>query len=246
VQSSQVEEGQRCSFSYINIIAPNKRAVMVSKGIIYCYHCICTGKKYIGQTAQEEIRKQRHFIDSKRMYCKFYNAVRKHGWENFIYGIIDEYDVQYLDEREIYFINFYDTYKSGYNMTLGGQGRKKYDLMFETYSEYYKFYRENNIEKIKEKSKKYYQNNKNKKKEYYENNRENKLKYLAEWREKNKDKIKEYTEENKERLKEYNKLYYEKNKQKLNERHKCDHQKRKQKTLDKLSQQVTNPDTPAV
>jgi hypothetical protein len=215
VQSSQVEEEQRCSFSCININAPNKRAVMVSKGIIYCYHCICTGKKYIGQTAQEKIRKQRHSTDSKRLYCKFYNAVRKYGWENFIYGIIDEYDVQYLDEKEVYFIDFYDTYKSGYNMTLGGQGRKKYDLMFETYGEYYKFYRENNLEKIKERGKKYYQNTKDKKKEYYESIREDKLKYLAKWRETNKDKIRQYTKENKERLKEYNKIYYEINKEKI-------------------------------
>jgi hypothetical protein len=38
VQSSQVEEGQRCSFSCINNIAPNKRAVMTSQSpTIYLY-----------------------------------------------------------------------------------------------------------------------------------------------------------------------------------------------------------------
>lgn len=186
---------------------------MSAKGIIYCYHCIPTGKKYIGQTVQEEVRKQRHLIDSKRMYCKFYNAVRKYGWDNFVYGIVDEYDIQFLDEKEIYFIDFFDTYKNGYNMTLGGSGRKKYDLIFETQSDYYKFYKENNIDKIKTKNKNYYQNNKEKLKERYENNKEEKLQYLAEWRKRNKDKIKQYTKDNKERLREYNKLYYERRKE---------------------------------
>jgi hypothetical protein len=186
---------------------------MSNQGKIYCYHCISTGKKYIGQTIREEIRKQRHLTDSKRLYCKFYNAVRKYRWDNFIYGIIDECDIEHLDEKEIYFIDFYDTYRNGYNMTLGGQGRKKYDLVFETFSEYYKFYKENNLEKIKDKNKKYYQNNKEKKREYYEKNKDSKLEYLAEWRKNNKDRIKKYTRDNKERLREYNKLYYQKRKQ---------------------------------
>jgi group I intron endonuclease len=204
---------------------------MSNRGKIYCYHCISTGKKYIGQTIQEEIRKQRHLTDSKRLYCKFYNAVKKYGWDNFIYGIIDECDIEHLDEKEIYFIDFYDTYRNGYNMTLGGQGCKKYDLVFETFSEYYKFYKENNLEKIKDKNKKYYQNNKEKKREYYEKNKDSKLEYLAEWRKNNKDRVKKYTRDNKERLREYNKLYY---------------QKRKQRTLEELSNQTTNLDKPGV
>ena len=30
------------------------------EGIIYCYHCIPTGKKYIGKTLYEAKRKQDH------------------------------------------------------------------------------------------------------------------------------------------------------------------------------------------
>lgn len=33
-----------------------------------------------------------------------------------------------MDERESYWIAFYDSYSNGYNMTLGGQGYKKYNL----------------------------------------------------------------------------------------------------------------------
>jgi group I intron endonuclease len=166
------------------------------KGVIYCYHCIPTGKKYIGQTIQEEIRKYRHSTDSKRLYCKFYNAVNKYGWENFIYGIIGEYELELLNEKEIYYINEYNTYKSGYNMTLGGNGRKAYDIIFDSIKEYYKFYRQNNVEELKIYQAEYYQKNKEKKCEYEKNNRERKKEYMREyhkkWRENNREKAREY------------------------------------------------------
>jgi len=165
------------------------------KGVIYCYHCIPTGKKYIGQTIQEEIRKHRHLIDSKRLHCKFYNAVNKYGWKNFIYGVIGEYDLELLDEKEIYYINEYNTYKRGYNMTLGGGGRKKYDICFETIEEYYKLYRKNNIEKLKVYDAEYYQKNKEKISEYQKNNKERRKEYMREyqkkWRENNIEKARE-------------------------------------------------------
>jgi len=164
-------------------------------GIIYCYHCISTGKKYIGQTIQEEIRKYRHLIDSKKLHCKFYNAVNKYGWENFIYGVIGEYDLELLDEKEIYYINEYNTYKNGYNMTLGGDGRKKYETCFETIEEYYKFYKQNNIEKLKSYNAKYYQKNKEKKREYQKINKEKRKEYMREyqkkWRKDNIEKARE-------------------------------------------------------
>lgn len=93
------------------------------KGVIYCYHCIPTGKKYIGKTKNEYHRKKRHEYNVRKgQISKFYNAVRKYGWENFIYGIIEEIDNKLLNEQEIYYINFYDTFDNGYNMTIGGEG----------------------------------------------------------------------------------------------------------------------------
>lgn len=93
------------------------------KGVIYCYHCIPTGKKYIGKTKNENKRKQRHRYNAKKgIKNNFYNAVRKYGWDNFVYGIINEFDISILNEKELYYINFYDTYKNGYNLTIGGEG----------------------------------------------------------------------------------------------------------------------------
>jgi group I intron endonuclease len=92
------------------------------KGVIYCYHCIPTGKKYIGQTLYETKRKAYHLCKSKDGDSKFYRAIRKYGWDNFIYGIIGKFDKQFLNEVEISYIQKYDTFKNGYNSTLGGDG----------------------------------------------------------------------------------------------------------------------------
>lgn len=102
------------------------------KGVIYCYYCISTGKKYIGQTSNEEKRKKEHIRKSKNKRNKFYNAVRKYGWENFIYGVIEECDISLLNDKEIFYVNFYDSHKNGYNSTEGGKGVRGYIISEET------------------------------------------------------------------------------------------------------------------
>jgi group I intron endonuclease len=102
------------------------------KGVIYCYHCIPTGKKYIGQTLYETRRKAHHLFKSKDGDTKFYCAIRKYGWEKFIYGVISKFDVDLLNEMETFYIQSYDTFKSGYNSTLGGDGNYGYKLTEET------------------------------------------------------------------------------------------------------------------
>jgi group I intron endonuclease len=93
-------------------------------GIIYCYHCLSTGKKYIGKTLYENKRKKDHVYNvNSGVSNKFYNAVRKYGWNNFIYGIIEMPNSDILDDIEKYYINYHDTMKNGYNMTLGGDGK---------------------------------------------------------------------------------------------------------------------------
>ena len=94
-------------------------------GVIYCYHCIPTGKKYIGQTVKEKHRKRQHINHCKTgVDNKFYRAVRKYGWDNFVYGIIDDYNDEILNEQEIFYIDKYDTYRNGYNSTIGGEGAR--------------------------------------------------------------------------------------------------------------------------
>jgi len=95
------------------------------KGIIYCYCSITSGKKYIGQTIHEQHRKNQHRHDSNRgVDNKFYRAVKKYGWDDFIYGVIEECSESDLNEREKHYINLYDTYNVGYNANVGGDGQR--------------------------------------------------------------------------------------------------------------------------
>lgn len=91
------------------------------KGTIYCVHCISTGKKYIGQTIQKlQYRINDHFCRSSNSQYKFHRAIKKYGKNNFIYGVIEECDFDLINEKEMYWIRIYDTFKNGYNSDTGG------------------------------------------------------------------------------------------------------------------------------
>ena len=91
------------------------------KGLIYCVHCISTGKKYIGQTTQIlEKRISRHFCDSEKTDYHFHRAIKKYGKENFIFGVVEECNLEELNSKEIYWIGKYNTFVDGYNSDTGG------------------------------------------------------------------------------------------------------------------------------
>lgn len=50
----------------------------------------------------------------------FHRASQKYGEENFEWAILEECEDNELNEREIYWIAYYDTYNNGYNATKGG------------------------------------------------------------------------------------------------------------------------------
>jgi len=101
---------------------------MSYQGNIYCAHCIPTGKKYIGQTVKNYLKYRitEHFADCVNYNHKFANALKKYGRNGFIWGIIEECDINLLNDREIYWIEKYDTFNSGYNTTTGGNQGKEY------------------------------------------------------------------------------------------------------------------------
>ena len=94
-------------------------------GIIYGWYNTKSEKWYIGQTIDEEGRFKRHIYNAinKKDNTHFHRAIRKYGLENFVYCILEENVlVENLNMREIWWIEYYDSYYNGYNMTLGGDG----------------------------------------------------------------------------------------------------------------------------
>lgn len=61
--------------------------------------------------------------------------MRKYGIENFKIQIIEETEIP--EERETFWIEYFGSFKWGYNATKGGDGRKyiDYDLVVATYKE---------------------------------------------------------------------------------------------------------------
>ena len=97
------------------------------------------GKIYIGKTYFSiEKRFQEHCKDAFRPKIEsrpLYSAMQKYGIEHFHIEQIEETDNP--EEREKYWIEFYGSFKNGYNATKGGDGKPylDYDLILKTYNE---------------------------------------------------------------------------------------------------------------
>lgn len=84
------------------------------------------GKVYIGQSINIEERWKKHRTISNNINheCKnypLYRSIYKNGLDNFDFSIIEECLEDKLNEREIYWIKYYNSYiPNGYNQTLGG------------------------------------------------------------------------------------------------------------------------------
>ena len=101
------------------------------KGFIYKITNDINDKIYIGKTLSSiEKRFSEHLKDSSRLKNEkrpLYNAMNKYGIEHFNVELIEEVSLENLEEREKYWINFYNSYEKGYNATLGGDGKQLFD-----------------------------------------------------------------------------------------------------------------------
>lgn len=90
---------------------------------IYCIKNTINNKMYIGLSKDIKSRISYHKYASKNKNNHLYLAIRKYGWENFEYSILEVCEEKYLCEREIFYINKYQTFNEeyGYNKTFGGE-----------------------------------------------------------------------------------------------------------------------------
>lgn len=89
------------------------------------------GKMYIGKTSYTiEKRWYEHCKssnDPNKQHYPLYCAIRKYGIEHFSIEEIEQCADSDASERECYWISKLDTYRSGYNATLGGDGNHSID-----------------------------------------------------------------------------------------------------------------------
>ena len=100
---------------------------------IYKITNLINDKCYIGQSINIQKRwnahKRCYNIESYHEYNKvLYKAFRKYGIENFDFEIVEECKPDELNEREIYWITYYNSFKNGYNATPGGDSPVKIDI----------------------------------------------------------------------------------------------------------------------
>lgn len=101
------------------------------EGVIYLYTSP-SGKFYVGQTTNQELRREKWFNISSPYTSLDWNskvdkARVKYGPESFTYTVLfqKEYPNKSLAKLELnileaYYISLYDSYKTGYNSTIGG------------------------------------------------------------------------------------------------------------------------------
>ena len=85
---------------------------------IYMFENINNHKKYIGQSINITHRKWEHY-NRPSSGC-YIDKILTAKPEEFIFSIIEECSTDKLDEREIYWIDYYDSINNGYNVIHGG------------------------------------------------------------------------------------------------------------------------------
>ena len=105
------------------------------KGIIYVYFNRAKYEKegiekyYVGQTVgtmEQRARKdgRGYGWDDLNYNSKFANGIRKWGWDAFEGRVLEEVYEEDLNELEKFYIEQFDSFKNGYNTTLGGEGTR--------------------------------------------------------------------------------------------------------------------------
>ena len=111
--------------NFVNDTYPNEN---IQYGVIYGVHNIITDRWYIGQTTRSfDIRYKGNFFKNKlenisgEKRIVLLNDLEQYGENSFeIYEVLDiAYSLKELDEKEVYYIDYYKAYEKGYNSNRG-------------------------------------------------------------------------------------------------------------------------------
>lgn len=87
---------------------------------IYLTTNLINGKIYVGQSRYDNPK----YLGSGRLFTK---AKKKYGVANFQKEILEYCDLEFMNEKEIYWILFYDSKNNGYNLHMGGSYKYRDD-----------------------------------------------------------------------------------------------------------------------
>lgn len=95
---------------------------------IYLFRNKINGKCYVGQAIKIRKRFLQHLAKYRsEHHYPLYQALNKYGLENFEFEILETFEgldqetlSNTLNDREIYWIDYYKGYEEGYNQTIGG------------------------------------------------------------------------------------------------------------------------------
>ena len=96
----------------------------IPKNVIYCIENYTTHKKYIGKTSAEVSKRWTEHIKSSLNIGgikkqKIHEALFKH-WDEYTFSILEVVTKETLNEKEKYYISFFETDKYGFNSKSGG------------------------------------------------------------------------------------------------------------------------------
>ena len=95
---------------------------------LYAIRNKVTGKYYVGETLYLRKREIQHFSNLKTnkhendYLQKSYNKYGKDAFEFIILEADNSFTLEELNEKEKYYIEYFDSDKNGYNLTVGGEG----------------------------------------------------------------------------------------------------------------------------
>lgn len=93
-------------------------------------------KQYVGKAKIGfNQRKSNHYSSAKNgSETNFHRALRKYDKESFVWEILEECKSdEDMSKKEMFYIEKYNTYKQGYNMTEGGEGGLTYNKNTDNY-----------------------------------------------------------------------------------------------------------------